>query len=86
MGAAEVYLAIKEGFKIYVPAFIEEVEMPSTAEPEDELNGNETILMVEDEEGVRMMATMVLESYGYRVLTAANGVAETRVPETLVII
>jgi two-component system cell cycle sensor histidine kinase/response regulator CckA len=35
--------------------------------------GSETILVVEDEESIRRSATRVLERFGYRVLTAADG-------------
>jgi len=36
-------------------------------------HGNETVLVVEDDESVRSMIREVLESQGYRVLTAVNG-------------
>ena len=35
--------------------------------------GHETILLVEDEEGVRKLARLVLESHGYTVIEASNG-------------
>jgi CheY-like chemotaxis protein len=35
--------------------------------------GNETILLAEDEEGVRSVVQMTLESNGYTVLVAKNG-------------
>lgn len=35
--------------------------------------GDETILLVEDEEAVRHLATLVLEKAGYRLLTASSG-------------
>ena len=59
------------------------IYLPKTADPEsaatrtfndDELPcGTETILVVEDEEILRELAVQVLESLGYRVLTAEDG-------------
>jgi CheY-like chemotaxis protein len=37
------------------------------------LNGSETILLVEDEAGVRRLARQILERQGYRVLEASHG-------------
>jgi CheY-like chemotaxis protein len=39
------------------------------------VRNSETILLVEDDEPVRKFAHEVLESYGYRLLAAANGLA-----------
>jgi signal transduction histidine kinase/ActR/RegA family two-component response regulator len=44
--------------------------------------GAETILVVEDEEGVRDLMEAWLSSHGFRVLTAANGVEALRIGET----
>jgi two-component system, cell cycle sensor histidine kinase and response regulator CckA len=39
----------------------------------DSLRGSETILLTEDEEGVRTLARHILEGCGYTVLAATNG-------------
>jgi signal transduction histidine kinase/CheY-like chemotaxis protein len=44
--------------------------------------GSETLLVVEDEEGVRELMQTWLETHGYRVLSAENGVEALRVCET----
>jgi len=60
-------------FKIYLP----QVDEPLTEEKEEVVKeiprGNETILVVEDEETVRKLAIRLLKSQGYRVLEAPDG-------------
>jgi len=61
-------------FKIYLPS----TEAPahkvdSAPAPSVTLAGRETILVVEDEDALRVLAKRVLERNGYRVLDAANG-------------
>jgi len=46
-----------------------------------ELEGRETILIAEDERGIRNLACRVLEKHGYRVLSASNGEDALRVFE-----
>jgi len=49
-------------------------ETPSEAATPAPRGGTETILLVEDDVGVRTMVQTVLEGHGYRVLIATNGV------------
>ena len=68
--------------KIYLPRVTGETapkdERPD-AEFEDRLHGSETILLVEDEETLRKLASAILEGYGYTVLSAGNGEEALRV-------
>jgi two-component system, cell cycle sensor histidine kinase and response regulator CckA len=57
--------------RVYLPAVRKVVE--ETVIADNELDGKETILIVDDEELVLTMAEMVLKSRGYRVLTANSG-------------
>jgi signal transduction histidine kinase len=58
--------------RVYLPAAGKEAEVARSpaASP---LRGNETILLVEDEVPVRMIAARILEGQGYRVLEATDG-------------
>ena len=60
-------------FKIYFPARSEPVSAFQTPVFERELGGDETILVVEDQDDLRTLALKSLERYGYRVLSAAGG-------------
>jgi PAS domain S-box-containing protein len=60
-------------FDIYLPS-VDEVAAPAatvhTLQPA--AKGTETVLLVEDEMGVRQLARQILKQYGYRVLVAAD--------------
>lgn len=75
-GWVEVLSEIDMGttFRIYLPvsAQMTTSEEP-IMEPTQALGGQETILVVEDEAGLRDLVKEILQSYGYRVLEAANG-------------
>ncbi|MGC1684141.1 MAG: PAS domain S-box protein [Candidatus Acidiferrales bacterium] len=75
-GYVWVYSEIGKGttFKIYLPAVEEEVA-PQEKKPAAVAlpRGTETVLLVEDEEGVRNLAKEYLESCGYKVLVAGDG-------------
>jgi PAS domain S-box-containing protein len=61
-------------FKLYLPKA--EVDADSEEKqrlPVTELDGSETILIVEDDDGLRKFAQEVLQQHGYKVLDAENG-------------
>jgi two-component system, cell cycle sensor histidine kinase and response regulator CckA len=76
-GNIDLYTEVGVGttFRIYLPA-VQPVAaaLPGSA-PELPSTGSETILLVEDEESVRELATFVLEQCGYKVMTAPEGLA-----------
>ena len=61
-------------FKIYLPRIDDAMEPDSLASqsPED-YGGQETILLVEDEDGVRQLLSTVLKRQGFKVLEARHG-------------
>jgi len=61
-------------FTIHLPSVAAPAETiaPGPADPEAP-RGSETVLLVEDEEDLRDMTHEILESHGYRVLTARHG-------------
>ena len=81
-GWIEVTSAPGQGasFRVYLPRMDgPSPPPPRPEEPETLPGGNETILVVEDEQPVRELVCRVLRSYGYRVLVAESGVAALQV-------
>jgi PAS domain S-box-containing protein len=60
-------------FNVYLPLASDNVADEETQAPEPLAGGTETILLAEDEEVVRNMATEVLERVGYTVIVACDG-------------
>ena len=61
-------------FRIYLPRVSPNaVSSTASSVPRPALRGTETILLVEDEAGVRKLIAEVLKTSGYQVLTAASG-------------
>lgn len=70
-----VYSELGKGttFKIYLPQVDEPLEEIKRKEESAEIpRGDETVLLVEDEEEVRKLAALVLQKQGYRVLEAPD--------------
>ncbi len=67
-----VYSELGKGttFKIYLPRVDEPLEVWGEKVVEEIPRGNETILIVEDDEAVRKLALRILERQGYMVLDA----------------
>jgi two-component system, cell cycle sensor histidine kinase and response regulator CckA len=72
-----VYSELGHGsvFKVYLPRVDEAVQQsrPSKSAPELFL-GTETVLLVEDEESVRVLTRTLLDETGYTVIEASNGI------------
>jgi len=75
-GWLEVETSVGAGttFHLYLPSVLEEIETQPDGESEGpNQNGSETIMIVEDEDGVRRTMRNVLRRAGYRVMDAADG-------------
>lgn len=77
-GLMDVQSTVGEGstFRVYLPSSAPaESAATVTLEKIADVRGAETILLVEDETAVQMLAKKILENQGYQVLTADNGPA-----------
>lgn len=74
-GAMKVYSSPGKGstFRLVFPAVGARAEPPHPPEQRGAPWGSGTVLVVDDEDGVRRMVKATLQRYGYEVLLAANG-------------
>lgn len=84
-GHVEVYseLGVGTTFKVYLPRTPDAPFATSNTPRPTVPRGTETLLLVEDEIGVRTFAQRVLVSQGYDVVTAANGAEALRLMRDL---
>jgi PAS domain S-box-containing protein len=83
-GHIEVYSEMGHGttFKVYLPRASETAPSRKSSPTLVKLpKGTETVLLVEDEDGVRALGKAVLQSGGYKVLEARNGQEAIRVAQ-----
>jgi CheY-like chemotaxis protein len=73
-GSVWVYSEVGKGttFKIYLPRVDAAVEVARETQPPASLRGSETILLVEDDDQVRLVAHSILSRSGYHVIEARN--------------
>ncbi|HOZ45538.1 MAG TPA: PAS domain S-box protein [Candidatus Hydrogenedentes bacterium] len=76
-GAIRVYSEIGRGstFKVLFPVSPRSIDalVADTRKTDDQWQGSGTILVVDDEQTVRTVAKMMLEKFGFNVLTACDG-------------
>ena len=74
-GNVWVYSELGHGttFKIYLPRVEEFEDTGELSGPKTTPKGTETVLLVEDEDQVRLILRQILENQGYHVLSASHG-------------
>jgi PAS domain S-box-containing protein len=84
-GLIHVYSEPRRGstFRVYLPKATGDYQPSGTKEQTEPVRGGtETILVAEDHEGNREIATAILEKLGYTILSAADGEEAVRVFES----
>jgi two-component system cell cycle sensor histidine kinase/response regulator CckA len=71
--AVESHPSAGTTFRMYLPRRTETAEVSEQTPSPTELGGMETILLVEDEAGVRQLVREMLRTLGYTILEAASG-------------
>jgi len=66
-------VGIGSTFKVYLPCVEAPIELPSLNGFQPARRGYETVLLVEDEDGVRALMRQVLHKHGYNVLESRHG-------------
>ncbi len=60
-------------FKVYLPALEADTDLEDSTVETPLIGGNETVLLVEDEDLVRDLGSEILANFGYDVIVAENG-------------
>ena len=64
------------GFRVYLPAIPDESSLRDTPSPAPAIcrGAGETVLVIDDEENILEVTRQILDSFGYQVLTASDGI------------
>ena len=85
-GQVRIYSEVGKGTTmcLYLPRFVGELEPADAPELDGggEAGHGETVLVIDDEEAIRMLMADVLEEAGYRVLSASDGIAGLKILQT----
>ncbi|MFN2386400.1 MAG: ATP-binding protein [Thermoanaerobaculia bacterium] len=66
-------------FRVYLPRVFDSEDTVPSAAPARPPTGVETVLLVEDEQGLRVLARRILDTQGYAVLEASGGEEALRI-------
>ncbi len=82
-GRVQVESQLHQGstFSVFLPRVEKESEPPEPRSSQPPLTGNERILLVEDDDRVRLVITRMLEAAGYQVVTAEHAERALRIAE-----
>ena len=83
-GHIKIYSEVGQGttVKIYLPRLMQDADVPEPQDsPVPEGDRKETILVVEDDESVRVVSVEALRELGYNVLNVADGPSALRIVE-----
>jgi CheY-like chemotaxis protein len=80
-GHAKIYSELGHGttVRLFLPRVLDDEDSAATSELVEAGGGTETILLVEDDEGVRMMAAEMLRDLGYEVLVANDAASALQI-------
>jgi len=81
-GHIDVYSELGQGttFKMYLPRLTDGADTPSPTDGWPAIpRGTETVLLADDDAGVRALSRLTLQSYGYTVLDAPDGDEAVRI-------
>ena len=81
-GQVRIYSEVAAGttMTLYLPRYAGDAAVEPAAEtPDDEVGHGETVLVIDDEDTIRLLIGVVLREAGYRVLEAGDGPAGLRI-------